>query len=101
MLNALARQLFLLMKKHFYHFVMQLGVRLIAHRKVKPGLFVDDALVVRKRVKTCLSVISAHAAFAHASKSHIGSGKMYYGIIYAAAAECKVRCKVPACIGVA
>ena len=62
-------------------------IRLIAHRKIDPKLFVDDALVMRKSVETGLAVISAHSALPYSAKSHLAGGKVDYSVVYTSAAK--------------
>ena len=76
-----------LVQEHVYHFVMDFGKGLVTHRHVDPGLFVDNALLMGKSVKSCLSVVGTQAALTDAAEAHIGGRQMDNGVIHAAAAE--------------
>ena len=71
------------------------GIRPVTHSQVYECLFVRDALCVAERVKTGLAVISPHAAFAYAPKTHMAGSQMNNGIIDTPAAERARRCQAP------
>lgn len=77
----------LLFQEKPYHFFTDLPIRLIPHRKIDPGLFIYDALIMGKRVKSRLSVVGAHSAFSESAESHFCSSQMNDCIINASAAE--------------
>ena len=60
---------------------------MVAHRKIEPGGFFDDAACVRERVEALFAVIAAHAAAAYAAEGHVRGGKMDDRVVDAAAAE--------------
>ena len=60
---------------------------MVAHRKIEPGGFFDDAACVRERVEALFAVIAAHAAAAYAAEGHMRGGKMDDRVVDAAAAE--------------
>ena len=76
-----------LFQKHPNQFSVELLIRLIPHRQIQPGLFIHDALIMRKGVEACFSMIRAHAALAEAAEAHLAGGQMDDGVIDAAAAE--------------
>ena len=53
----------LLFQEEAHHFIVKSPIWLIAHRQVNPCLFIYNALIMRKRIKSDLSVISAHSTF--------------------------------------
>lgn len=63
------------------------SIWLIAHGKIQPGLFIYNALFMRKDIKACLSVIGAHSAFPKAAEAHLAGGQVDNSIIDASAAE--------------
>ncbi len=77
----------LLFQEEAHHFIVKSPIWLIAHRQVNPCLFIYNALIMRKRIKSDLSVISAHSTFSKSPKSHFCCGKMNDRIIDTSAAK--------------
>ncbi len=59
----------------------------VAHGKVNPRRFFDDASCMRKRLKALFPVVTAHAACADTTKGHMGCRQMDDGVIDAATAK--------------
>ena len=70
-----------------YQLLVELVVRLVAHRQVQPSLLVHDALVMGECVKSSLAMVGSDAALPEAAKSHMAGGQMDDGVVDAAAAE--------------
>ena len=68
-------------------FFIKLFVRLVAHGKIQPCLFVYNALVMGEGRKALPSVVGAHTALAKAAKAHLACGKVDDGVVDTAAAE--------------
>lgn len=77
----------MLFQKEAYQLPIEISIRLVTHRQIQPGLFIYDALIMRKGIKSILSVIGAHSTFAKTSKAHFACGKVNDGIIDASASE--------------
>ena len=62
-------------------------IRLIAHRKIHPCLFIHDAALMREFRKSGLTVIAAHTAFSYTAKRHLTGSKMNQCVVDAATAK--------------
>lgn len=74
-------------EEHADQFPIEFLIGLITHGKIHPGFLVNDALVMGEGVKSGLSVVSSHAAFAKAAKAHFAGGQVDDSVIDAAAAK--------------
>ena len=45
---------------------------------------------MREGIKSAFAVVTAHSAFAKATKGHEGSSKMNYGVVYTSSSKSKV-----------
>ena len=66
---------------------MEFLVRLVTHRQVQPGLFIYNTFIMGEGVKTGLSMISAHTAFAKSAEAHLCGGQLNDSIVDASSAE--------------
>lgn len=75
-----------LFQKHPNQLIIQFGtVGLVPHRQIQPSFFMENTFTMGKGFKANLAVVTAHTAFAHAPKAHIGGGKMHNNIVNATA----------------
>lgn len=73
--------------KHPHHLLINLPILLVPHRKINPGFFIYNTLIMRKCPEAVDAVVGAHAAFAEAAEAHIAGGQMDEDIVDAASAE--------------
>ena len=66
---------------------MDAPVGLVSHRQIQPRLFIYNAFLMSKRIKSYFPVICPHTAFPKPAKSHFAGGEMNNGIIDASAAK--------------
>ena len=65
-------------------------IRLIAHRQIKPSLFINYRFMMRECVKADLAVIRAHSALSYTAKAHLACGKVDYHVVDTSAAVGKL-----------
>lgn len=73
--------------KQPYHFLINLPIFLIPHRKIDPGLFIYNTLIMRECPEAVDAMIGSHAAFTKAAEAHIAGCQMYEDIVDTATAE--------------
>lgn len=73
--------------KQLYHFFINLPIFLIPHRKIDPGLFIYNTLIMRECPEAVDAMIGSHAAFTKAAEAHIAGCQMYEDIVDTATAE--------------
>ena len=76
-----------LFKEKMNKLIMKIGIWLIAHRQIKPGLFINDTFIMSKGLKAFFAMVGAHAAFTKTAKAHFAGCKVNNGIVDAATAK--------------
>lgn len=69
-----------------HEFFVGFVIGLVAKGEVQPVFLVDYGLRVGEGLKSRPSMVGAHAALAHAAKTHFAGGEVYDDVVDAAAA---------------